>query len=314
MNGIKFEFSETLDQVDLEMLFIIVFVLVDDLYREIVPDCVLNRPGPDPRLSDSEVITISLVGEMLFDSETSWLDFVYRNYRYLFPNLNERSRFHRRNKDLWVVKNLLRHRILGNLNTPFERYHLVDSMPVPICKYVRAKRCRFFLGEVDKGMMFGVCESKDEKIYGFKLHLLITVEGIIVNFIIAPAAPHDLTLLSEVLEAFNNIVVGGDKGYISKALQETLKQAQKIILITPKRVNQIEKNTEAEKWFLARYRKMVETVNSLLSEQFHITRTRARKLWGLFSKIISKITSLTLCSYINKLMGRPLLEVKSLAF
>lgn len=314
MTRIKFEFGEALDQLDLEMLFIIVFVLIDDLYRKIVPECVLNRPGPDPQLSDSEVITISLVGEMFLDSETAWCDFVYRNYRYLFPNLNERSRFHWRNKDLWVVKNLLRHRILGNLNTPFERYHLVDSMPVPICKYVRSKRCRFFLGEVDKDTMFGVCESKDEKVYGFKLHLLITVEGIIVNFIIAPAAPHDLTLLSEILEAFNNLIVGADKGYISKALQEALKQAQKITLITPKKVNQIEKNTEAEKWFLARYRKMVETVNSLLSEQFHITRTRARKLWGLFSKIISKITSLTLCSYINMLMGRPLLEVKSLAF
>lgn len=314
MTGIDFEFGVALDEVDLEMLFIIVFVLIDDIYREIVPECVLSRPGPDPQLSDSEVVTISLVGEMFFDSETSWLDFVYRNYRYLFPNLNERSRFHRRNKDLWMVKNLIRCRTLEKLNTPFERYYLVDSMPVPICKYVRSKRCRFFLGEVDKDMMFGVCESKEEKIYGFKLHLLITVEGIIVNFTIAPAAPHDLTLVSEVLEAFNNIVVGADKGYLSKALQEALKQIQKIILITPKRVNQAEKNTEAEKWFLARYRKMIETVNSLLSEQFHITRTRARKLWGLFSKIISKITSLTLCSYINKRMGRPLLGVKSLAF
>lgn len=314
MTGSNQELLLTLDQVDLEMLFIIAFVIIDDLYREVVPPCVVNRPGSDPKLSDSEVITISFIGEMFFDSETAWLSFVSRNYRYLFPQLNERSRFHRRNKDLWMVKNLIRCRLLEELDVAFEQFHLMDSMPVPVCKYVRAKRSRLFCGEVDKNQLFGVCESKDEKIFGFKLHLLITINGIITNFVLAPAAPHDLRLVEEVLEAFNNLILGADKGYISEALKESLKQHQKITLITPKRANQAQQNTKGEKYFLARHRKMIETINSLLSEQFHITRTRARKLWGLFSKIVSKITSLTLCNYINKLMGRPLLEVKALAF
>jgi len=314
MTGSNQELSLKLDQMDLEMLFIIVFVTIDDLYWEVVPQCVVNRPGSTPKLSDSEVIAISFVGEMFFDSETAWLSFVSRNYKHLFPQLNERSRFHRRNKDLWVVKNLIRRRLLEKLDVAFEQFHLVDSMPVPVCKYVRGKRSRLFYGEVDKNQLFGVCESKDEKVFGFKLHLLITINGIIANFVLAPAAPHDVSLVEEVLEAFNNLIVGADKGYISQIIKETLKQHQKITLVTPKRSNQKQQNTKGEKYFLARHRKMIETINSLLSEQFHITRTRARKLWGLFSKIVSKITSLTLCCYINKLMGRPLLEVKSLAY
>ena len=313
MTEINFNPGLTLDQIDLEMLFIMVFVIVDDLYHEAVPDCVLNRLGPDASLFDSEIITLSLVGEMFFDSESSWINFVARNYRHLFPKLNERSRFHRCNKDLWVVKNLIRHKILEKLNATFEHYHLVDSMPLPICKYAQAKRCRLFLGEVEKDQMFGVCASKTEKIYGFKLHLLVTVDGIIGNFVLTPPAPHDIRLMSKVVEGFNNMVIGADKGYISKTLKATLEQTQQIILITPKRSNQVEENTKIEKWFLTRYRKTIKTVNSILSEQFHITRTRARKIWGLFSKIISKITSLTICNYINKIMGRPILQVKAIA-
>jgi IS5 family transposase len=313
-NTIKIDISK----VDLEMLFTVVLDITDDLYRQAVPQTVQKRRGVKPQLSDSEVITISLVGEMLTDSETAWVNFVAKNYLCLFPKLNERSRFHRRNKDLWLVKNLIRQQMLEKLNTAFERYHIIDSLPVPICKYVRSIRCRLFLGEgeaaIEKDSLFGVAESKKEKIYGFKLHLLVTIDGIVVNFVLAPARHHDVNLATEVMENYQNLTVGGDKGYVSQALQEDMRLNQQIQLITRKRQNQKEQNTTSEKWFLAKFRKIIETVNSSLTEQFHIAKIRARTLWGLFSKIISKITSFTLGIYFNKLSGRSLLEIKAIAF
>jgi hypothetical protein len=41
-----------------------VFVLVDDLFKELFPGR-LRRRGPSPVLSDSEVITVELIGEFL---------------------------------------------------------------------------------------------------------------------------------------------------------------------------------------------------------------------------------------------------------
>src|SRR5262249_50940894 len=114
-----------LQTADLEMIFTITYTLTDDAYKEVAPAVVVNRPGPDPQLFDSEVIAIDLVGEMVLDSETAWLRFVQKNYRHLFPGLNERSRFHRRNKDLWVVKNLIRQKILDQLQVAFEQYHVI---------------------------------------------------------------------------------------------------------------------------------------------------------------------------------------------
>ncbi len=302
-----------LESANLEMVFTITYTLTDDLYQEIVPVSVEKRPGPEPQLSDSEVIAISLVGEMVLDSETAWVHFVQKNYRPLFPQLNERSRFHRRNKDLWVVKNLIRQKLLEKLPEAFNPYRLVDSLPIIICHYARAQRGRLFLGQVDKDALFGVCASKKEKIYGFRLHLQVTIDGIPINFVLAPACHHDVAVLPEVMENYRHLVVGGDKGFVSKPLAEALQRQQDIELITTKRKNQKQQNTPQENYFLGCFRKMIETLNSLLTEQFHTNKTRARTLWGLFSKIISKLTSLTLGIYINKLAGRPLLAIKGIA-
>jgi hypothetical protein len=303
-----------LEEVDLEFIFTAVFTIVDDLYSQVVPLSVQNRSGPLPQLSDSEVISISLVGEMLMYSETAWVRFVHKNYRYLFPKLNERSRYYRRSKDLWMIKTLLRNQVVNQLNGFSEPLTLIESVPVPICHYVRAKRCKLFAGQaaIMKDDLFGVCESKEEKIFGFKLHLLVTIDGIPVTFVLAPASPHDVTLVKDVLDGFYYLIVGGDKGYVGQVLADELLEKQGIKLISKKRANQKVKNTPEEKYFLGKCRKMIETVNSILTEQFHLTKHRTRTLWGLMSKIISKLTSLTLAIFLNRLFGRPLLQVKSI--
>ena len=48
----------------LEDLFTACFVVIDDLYQRSDPNEIKQRPGPPPSLSDAEVITIALVGEL----------------------------------------------------------------------------------------------------------------------------------------------------------------------------------------------------------------------------------------------------------
>lgn len=301
-------------KIDLEFIFTAVYTIVDDLYKEFCPVEVQKRNGPSPMLSDSEIIAISIVGEMLMYSETAWIRFVSKNWLFLFPLLNERSRFHRRSKDLWCIKSLLREKLLHYLSEASDPLNFIDSMPIPICHYVRAKRCTLFAGEqgIMKSDLFGVCESKKEKVFGFKLHLLVTSGGIPLSFVIAPARYHDISLVREVLDYHYNRIVGGDKGYISQTLKIDLFEQQGILLVTGKRHNQKQQNTQGEKYLLRKGRKIVETVNSILTEQFHITKHRTRTLWGLMSKIISKLMSLTFAMYINFLLGQPLLQVKGL--
>ena len=57
-------------------------------------------------------------------------------------------------------------------------------------------RCRSFSGEA----AFGVCESKKEKVYGFKIHLTTSSGGVPLSFSIASANHHDVKLVWDLVD------------------------------------------------------------------------------------------------------------------
>ena len=75
------------EQKNLTDLFTNVFVIIDDIYNEIIPMSISNRRNiNDSKLSDSEIITISIVGELLtIDSEKALFSLLKREYKNLFP-------------------------------------------------------------------------------------------------------------------------------------------------------------------------------------------------------------------------------------
>ena len=64
-------------------LFTNIFVIIDDICNEIIPIGIRNRRNiKDSKLSDSEIITISIVGELLtIDSEKSFFSLLKREYK-----------------------------------------------------------------------------------------------------------------------------------------------------------------------------------------------------------------------------------------
>ena len=56
------------------------FVIIDDIYNEIIPIGIRNKRNiKDSKLSDNEIITISIVGELLtIDSEKSFFSLLKR--------------------------------------------------------------------------------------------------------------------------------------------------------------------------------------------------------------------------------------------
>ena len=71
------------DQENLTDLFTNIFVIIDDIYNDIIPITVSNRRNiKDSKLSDSEIITISIVGELLtIDSEKAFFSLLKREYK-----------------------------------------------------------------------------------------------------------------------------------------------------------------------------------------------------------------------------------------
>ncbi len=139
-----------------------------------------RRNVQQTRLSDPESITISVCGELAeVDSENAWYSFVKRNYRHLFPKLCSRSRLNRTRRNLQKTTELLWQELANAFPVPKGRYFVVDSFPLAVCKFGRARYCRAFRGQ---GADYGRCPSKKETYFGYKVHALITPEGYITSF------------------------------------------------------------------------------------------------------------------------------------
>lgn len=137
---LKFQINYTTSISCFEEFFITVYVFIDDLYQWYVPESVSTRRNVKySKTMDSEIITISLCGEIVgIDSENAWYTFVKKNYGFLFPNLCSRTRFHRRQKALLQVMELLREKALCLFSIQSDPFSIVDSFPLPVCKFARA--------------------------------------------------------------------------------------------------------------------------------------------------------------------------------
>jgi IS5 family transposase len=124
--------------------------------------------------------------------------------------------------------------------------------------------------------------------YGFKLHLIVDDEGEILSFCITPANIDDRKALKMMTKDLKGKLFG-DKGYLSKELQEELWK-KGIQLITRVRKNMKEKPLETFDKILLRKRSIIETVIGQLKRLFTLEHTRCRSLVGFFVN--------TLCSLI----------------
>lgn len=139
----KFQENYTTDNLSFEDFILVIFVLIDDLYQVVSPNSVKFRPNFDKALlSDSEVITIAICGEILgIDSEKAWYSFIKKNYRHLFPKMCDRSQFNRTRRNLMQVMNLIFMKLAEKFN---DNILIVDSFPLEVCKFGRAHFCKAF--------------------------------------------------------------------------------------------------------------------------------------------------------------------------
>ena len=189
----------------------------------------------------------------------------------------------------------------------------MDSLPVPVVKFhlVPSSTGDWATHRAD----FGKVSSKKMTIFGYKLHLLVTVNGLILDFVLAPASASDLTVGQELRTPYSDLDVFGDKAFIRAAVTAELAQRQNIHLPTIPRANQKRQLSPPARRFHNQIRQIIESVNGQLAEQFHIEINHAHSFGGLCTRLMTKLTAHTLSVYLNRLLGNPeFLHIKALAF
>ncbi len=287
------------------------YVLIDDIWQQI--GHLYRRPGPLPECSDSELLTMAIVGECReWDKETTLLG-EWRTYPHLFPILPERSRFNRRRRNLAGAINHIRQMVLAVLDLAQDKQCVIDSLPIEVVQFHLVPSSS---GDwAAYGATFGPCPTKKRTIYGYRLHLLITVGGTILDFELTSANADERDTARDLLFDKRDLSVIGDKGFISEALATELKEQANVRVLTLKRRNQSDREAPEVRRLINQVRQIVETVNGQLTEQFGIETNNAHSFWGLCARLYTKLTAHTLCIYLNRLLGNPeWLRIKALAF
>lgn len=299
---------------NLKDFFLVTYVIIDDLYQEITPEYIKARKNTNYSiLSDSEIITISIVGELLsIDSEKAWFNFCKKNLTDLFPRFCHRTRFNRTRRNLHSVIDEIRKKLSSKLGYTSDPHRIIDSIPISVCKFGRAVFHKTFRGEAT----YGKCPSKKETYLGFKAHMLCTLDGYITDFVLTDASKDDRSVVWDLVSPYNSLTIVGDKGYIGENLALELKEEKEIDLISMKRKKSKSQFPKFFRQLIFKARRRVETSFSQLTEQLNLNKVKAKSLWGLITRLRTKILGYNICYFINKCLSKVinLANIKELIF
>jgi len=294
------------------------YVMIDDWFQQQTD--LPQRPGPQPTTcSDSELLTMILVGECKgWQQETALLD-GWTEHRDLFPHLPSLSRLNRRRRNLDGCLQALLPFIQRQLAWANDPVLILDSLPVGVVS--RAHAAHASSDWASHQAAYGYSQTKRWLFFGYWLHVLVTAGGVILDWVLVSATVSAVAASDEWLHDTPIPLAGrialGDKGYTSAALREALAAHRGLhLVVLPKRGMKAAKTLPLTvRRRFASVRQRIETLNSQLVLQFDAERTTAHSFWGMTVRLRSKLTAHLCCVYCQWQSGADLddaLQIKHL--
>jgi hypothetical protein len=290
--------------MDLDDFMITIFCANDEALPAAVGDRRLRQRGPEPRLADSEVLTMEVVGEYLgLPHDSALFAYFRRHYAHFFPGLRtlHRTTFVRQAANLWRVKERLWQRFAARVPHD-EQFALIDSFPLPVCLFARAYRCRRFHGEA----AYGKDNLTRQTFYGFRLHVRLCWPGVMTRICLAPANVSELSAVPDLAAQTTGWLVG-DRNYWKPALADELR-LQGLALLAPFRWAQRDPHPSFAA-LVSRWRYRIDTVFGQLVDRHAVKRVWARDLWHLCNRLLRKILMHTLALLLNGALGNSPLQL-----
>ena len=285
-----------------DTLFALVYTVVDDWYQAVGWPLVRSRPGPNPRFSDSEVLTLEVMRELEGETrERRWYARVAANWRALFPCLPERSVLHKRTKSLGLLLDRCRCAVRDRLVDPADPRRLLDGTPVPVCDVSRVGRPDgTSAGQQWQpyGEQIGRCAARALWFYGFKLVLTATLDMLPDQAVLVPAAADEREAAAALLTP--GLVLIGDRNFSRFASPTWRAELDAVgcgVVAPPPRRHAAEQDP-AEGAFLRHIRNRVETLIGLLKSEHGLEDHGARSWWGLRTRLAGVLAAYTIGRYL----------------
>lgn len=286
-----------------------VFCMIDDELKALTEATPLRSRGPrQTKLADSEVITLEIVGEFWSLADDKALFRFFRRYHAAeFPVLARvhRTTFARQAANLCWIKRRLQRQFAERLADPAAPW-LVDSLPLPACRFRRAQRCHRFHDAVG----WGFDPVAQKPFYGFRLHLRTSPDGVILAYQLAPAHAAETEVFWELVPNPPSTTLG-DRNYWSPTLRAEfeavggrLRAPYKLARHDPDR---------ARSGALQAVRRRIEDPIGQLVERYRCRRIKVKDLWHLEHRLVRKILSHTVAVWMNITEGHRPLQLERLA-
>jgi hypothetical protein len=186
-------------ELDLDTFLVTVYCVIDDLYHETFAAHKPVRPGAEPEMSDSEVLTVVVLTQwQLSRSESAFLGYVRQHWRAYFPRVLSQSAFNRRARDLMGVLCALGPVLSRRLDQALGSappYEVLDTVPVPLLRRCRGDQHHLFGVEAAMGQG----GSDKDWYYGVALLGALTPRGLSAGFVLGPADTQERWLAEALL-------------------------------------------------------------------------------------------------------------------
>lgn len=235
-----------------------------------------RRPS---KLTTSEVMTIVIAFHQsgYRDFKTFYINHVLKYWKSHFPTLVSYTRMLKLLQSVLVpLSSFLTQRKAKPTGIAF-----VDSTKLQVCHNLRIPRHQVFNGIAERG------HGSMGWFYGFKLHLIINDEGGILAVKVIAGNVDDRNPVPEMCKDLWGSLYG-DKGYVSKRLQDELAQND-INFITGKRRNMKAKTMKLWDKLMLRKCFIIETVFDQLKNISQIEHTRHRSCISFMVNLVARL-------------------------
>lgn len=249
--------------MNLDDFIIACFCVIDDHLPDVLPVKPLRSRGPKPVLCDSEVLTIEVVGSFLgLNQDKALYEYFREHYRHFFPAMRQvhRTTFVRQAANLWALKERLWCWLRDQMIRHDELVAIVDSLPVPVCRFARSSRCVRFR-EIAS---YGKDHRGKQTFFGFRLHVRLTWPGVISQAFLAPANEQDVEIVPVLTEGRRGLALGDRNSWVPRIQQEL--RAQGVVLQAPYRRASSPKAKQYESRVLGRVRSLIDTMFGQLTD------------------------------------------------
>lgn len=227
-----------------------IYVFFDDILKS------MNHNEPQSRkTSDAEIITVVLLAAGYFAGNIE-KSLCFVRCTGLMPNMLGKSRFNRRLHQIGeLLCELFFHVGEAVKGLSLTITYSIDSFPIEVCHNIRIGRSKIVQGEEYRGR----CASKRTYFYGFKVHMIVTSDGIPVEFTFTTGNKHDLDGIKQLpLNLPEGTEILADAAYTDYHLEEMLLD-KGIQLLPARKSNSKKPHNPCTEYRISIYTKRIET-------------------------------------------------------